>query len=842
MARLAAVSSRTLNVNRPVAFPAGLALAPAEPGTPGAAERAPARAEAGILDDPLELARFTRFSETADGRRSAESTLRIAGITCAACSGILEAALGRVDGVLEARVSAAAERAQVRWDPARTRPSALLAAIRGAGYDAVPDAAAPARELRRAEQRRMLWRLFVAWFCMMQVMMMATPSYVAAPGELADDLRRLLAWGGWVLTLPVMVFSAGSVFGGAWRALRQRRIGMDVPVALALAVAFVASTGAVFDPGGVFGHEVYFDSVTMFVAFLLGARWLEMRARHRAHETLESALAAMPPTALRETAAGGVERVSVQRLAPGDTVRVPLGESFPADGVLLEGATRADEALLSGESTPVDKPAGAPLVAGSGNLGAAVRMRVERVGADTRYERIVAMMRDAMTQRPASARLADRWAAPFLWAVLLLAAGSAAAWSLIDPARALAVAVAVLIVTCPCALSLAAPATLVAVAGGLARRGVLVQRLDAIEQFARVQQLFVDKTGTLTEDRLQLAAVRLAPDPSADGAAGPAPDEAPDSRSGGSADAAIDARQALCAAAALARWSTHPVARAIADADADEERAQAAAGAARTPATAAARAAADAGTMHEVRETAGVGIEGMDARGRRWQLGDPARLAAAAGAVWDLRWAGAARSLLVCDGRPLAAFELDEVLRPAAAEALRALGDEGVGLTLLSGDDPARVQALATRLGLHDAVGAARPEDKLEAVAAAQREGRFTAMVGDGVNDAPVLARADVSLAMGQGALVARAQADAVVVGGRWEAIVDLRRSARRAVRIVRQNFAWAALYNACGIPLAMAGWLPPWAAGLGMAASSLLVVGNALRAGASPPARASAS
>ncbi len=182
------------------------------------------------------------------------------------------------------------------------------------------------------------------------------------------------------------------------------------------------------------------------------------------------------------------------------------------------------------------------------------------------------------------------------------------------------------------------------------------------------------------------------------------------------------------------------------------------------------------------------------------------------------------------------------MLRPAAAEALRALGDEGVGLTLLSGDDPARVKALATRLGLHDAVGAARPEDKLEAVAAAQREGRFTAMVGDGVNDAPVLARADVSLAMGQGALVARAQADAVVVGGRWEAIVDLRRSARRAVRIVRQNFAWAALYNACGIPLAMAGWLPPWAAGLGMAASSLLVVGNALRAGASPPARASAS
>ncbi|MBI3156723.1 MAG: cation-translocating P-type ATPase [Burkholderiales bacterium] len=774
---------------------------------PGASAAAPVRLDTGILDDPLEFARFTRFIDNADGRRSAESTLRIAGITCAACSGILEAALARVDGVLEARVSAAAERAQVRWDPARTRPSALLAAIRAAGYDAVPDAAAPARELRRAEQRRMLWRLFVAWFCMMQVMMMATPAYVAGPGELAEDLRRLLAWGGWVLTLPVMVFSAGPFFGGAWRALRRRRIGMDVPVALALAVAFVASTAAAFDPGGLFGREVYFDSVTMFVALLLGARWLEMRARHRAHETLEAALAAMPAAALRETAAGGVERVSVQRLAPGDVLRVPLGESFPADGVLLEGATRADEALLSGESAPVDKRAGALLVAGSINLGAAVRMRVDRVGADTRHERIVAMMRDAVMQRPASARLADRWASPFLWAVLLLAALSAAAWSLIDPARALAVAVAVLIVTCPCALSLAAPATLVAAAGGLARRGVMVQRLDAIEQFARVQRLFVDKTGTLTEDRLRLAAVRLAP---------------------GGGVAAGEARHV---AAALARWSTHPVARALAGAD-DADAPAAAAAAVREPAARSASADGDAGAMREVRETAGVGIDGIESSGRRWQLGDPSRLAAAGATGWDLGWAGDARSLLLRDGRPVAAFEIDEVLRPGAADALSALRADGVEPALLSGDDPARVRALAARLGLHDAVGGASPGRKLDAVAAEQRAGRFTAMVGDGVNDAPVLARAEVSLAMGHGALVARAQADAVIVSGRWEAIVDLRRTARRAVRIVHQNFAWAALYNAAGIPLAMAGWLPPWAAGLGMAASSLLVVGNALRAG----------
>jgi Cu2+-exporting ATPase len=739
----------------------------------------PSAADTTVLDDPLEQERFSRWTVEPDGRRVAESALQVSGMTCAACAGIIEQALHGQDGVLDARVSAASQRAQVRWDPQRTRPSALIAAIRAAGYDAVPDAAAPARALRTAEGRRMLWRLFVAWFCAMQVMMLATPSYVAGAGDLAPDLRQLLNWGGWVLSLPVVLFSAGPFFRGALNALRQRRIGMDVPVALGLGVAFVASTGATFAPGGLFGHEVYFDSLTMFVSFLLGARYLEMRARHRANAELEASLAAMPPTALREDAGGELERVSVQRLRPSDIVRVPAGEAFPADGVLVEGATQADESLLTGESTPVAKEPGAALVAGSLNLGSPVRMRVERVGADTRFEAIVAMMRSAMTQRPAAARVADRWAGPFLWAVLLLAAGSAAAWSLIDPSQAVAVAVAVLIVTCPCALSLAAPAVLVAATGGLARRGVLVQRLDAIESLARMDRLFVDKTGTLTEDRLEVAGLRLAPD------------------SGWSAEAAWGV------AAGLARWSTHPVAAAIARAS-----------------------TALPAAVHDVQEVPGTGVSGLGGDGRRWTLGSPQALGAAAA------WIDPARSVLVCDGRPVAAFDLDEVLRPGVAHALTALKDEGIALTLLSGDAPERVLALASRLGLADATGGAGPADKLAAVASAQQAGQCVGMVGDGINDAPVLARADVSLAMGQGALVARAQADAVVMSGDWRDVLRAREVARRSVRIVRQNLTWAALYNAACIPLAMVGWLPPWAAGLGMALSSLVVVLNALRAG----------
>ena len=443
------------------------------------AHTAVADAPLAVLDDPIEQGRFTRWISGAQGERLAESSLQLGGLHCAACSGLIEQALQRVDGVRSAHVSAAAERATVCWDPARTGPAALIEAVRAAGYDAVPDAAAPARELRRKAHRQALWRLFVAAFCAMQVMMMATPSYVAGPGELAPDLRQLLNWGSWLLTLPVLLFASGPFFRGAWLVLRQGRIGMDVPVALGIAISFVASTAATFDPQGAFGSEVYFDSLTMFVSFLLGARYLELRARQGAAAALESALACLPEVAWRLLPDGSTEAVSVHRLRPGDGLRVPVGQAFPADGVLEQGSTLADESLLSGESAAVAKALGDALVAGSINRGSPVQMRVERVGADTRLEAVVSMMRSAMGQRPAAARLADRWAAPFLWTVLLLAAGSAAVWSVIDPSRALWVAVAVLIVTCPCALSLAAPAALVAGARGLARRGVLLQRLDA---------------------------------------------------------------------------------------------------------------------------------------------------------------------------------------------------------------------------------------------------------------------------------------------------------------------------------------------------------------------------
>ncbi len=741
---------------------------------------------------PPDAGRSTDLLTESHCVRAGEALLRLSGLHCAGCAAAVERALRGVVGVRDATVNAASQSARVWWDPARTGLPQVLDAVRGAGYGAAPDAVAEARELRRVESRAALWRAFVAAFCAMQVMMLAAPGYVADAGDIAPDLTRLLNWGGWLLTLPVLLFSAAPFFSGAWRSMRNRRIGMDVPVALGIGVTFVASSGAAFTPNGVFGAEVYFDSLTMFISFLLLGRWFEMRVRHRAAQALEAATGAMPETAWRIGRDGHAQSVPIDQLQVGDLLRVAVGEAFPADGEVLEGQSVADEALLSGESTPVQKAPGAAVVGGSINLGAPIVMRVERCGEDTRYEAIVGLMRDAATQRPASARWADRWAGPFLWAVLLLAGLGAAAWSFIDPSRAIWVAVSVLIVTCPCALSLATPSALLAAAQALARRGVLLRRLDAIEVLASMQRLFLDKTGTLTTQRPTLTRIERLPD-----------------------SEALNEAELLRLAASLAAWSRHPLSQALCDAAPPGQRSQ---------------------TWHDMREHAGAGVEAVDVLGRRWRLG-------------AARWAGDAanhalsgvsqaaddagpRVSLSREGVALARFTFGESLAEGAAQALSDLRADGVALTLLSGDATPRVQSLARRLGLEasQAIGAATPERKLLEVKTAQARGETVGMVGDGINDAPVLARANVSLAMGEGALLARANADAVIVSNRLGDVVLARALAKRTLRVIRQNIAWAATYNAVCVPLALFGWLPPWAAGLGMAASSLLVVGNSMR------------
>ncbi|MEY4712233.1 MAG: hypothetical protein RIS88_1683 [Pseudomonadota bacterium] len=740
-----------------------------------------------VLDERSEWPRFGRV--LADRPGSWESYLAIEGMHCAACTLAVEQALGRVAGVASVEVDGATATARVVWAEAACRPSQWFAALDAAGYAGMPagdllDAAPRARA-----QRRLLWQWLVAGFGMMQAMMYSVPLYLAAPGDISPDAERLLRWGAWMMTLPVLLFSCRPFFAGAWRDLSRRRIGMDVPVALGLTIAFAASTAATFDPAGPWGREVWYDSVTMFVFFLLSGRLLEQRLRARTAGALEALVRALPASVERQVA-DGWQRVPVHRLVVGDCVRVLAGEVIPADGCIEAGESRVHEALLTGEFAPLVRRAGDAVIAGSHNLSGTLTVRVQRLGADTRYAGIVALMERASLDKPRLARLADRIAGPFLWGVLAAAGAAAAvAWPT-GPAHALAVAVAVLVVTCPCALSLATPAATVAAAGALARRGVLVSRQQALEALAGADTVVFDKTGTLAQEGLALAGIRC--------------------RDGLRPDAALEA------AAALAGHSLHPVSRSL---------------------VAAAGGRAQGVQTRDVTEHPGEGLQGRIAsgplQGRRLRLGS----AAFCGVAW--RAGAISQAHLADEAGWLATFDLSESLRPDAASAVSQLRALGLNVRLLSGDRPAAVGRLARRAGIAHWDGGCSPEDKLARVRALQARGHRVVMVGDGMNDGPVLACADVSVAMGDGVPLAQARSDVVLQGARVGSVATLIAHARRTRRVVRQSLAWAAVYNGACVPLAVAGFMPAWLAGLGMAASSLLVVMNAARLASVPSPQA---
>ena len=731
-----------------------------------------------LLDDPQEWLRFSQLRAPSQWT----SHVVIDGMHCAACAFNIEDALKQVPGVQSAEVNASTHRARIVWSQEQVLPSGWMTAIERVGYTARPAADSSLREMRAAETRKALWRLGVAGFCMMQVMMYAYPTYSAREGDITPDALQLLHWAAWVLSLPVMLFSCGPFFGNAWRDLLHRRVSMDLPVALGMAITFVVSSAATFDPQGPFGQVVYFDSLTMFVFFLLTGRWLELRLRDRTAGALDALMNRLPDSVARRLPDGDFERVAVRRLAVGDVIQVLPGESFPVDGTVLEGQTLADEALLTGESRPQARQVGDAVVAGSHNLTAVVLVRVDRLGERTRFAQIVALMENAALQKPRLAQLADRIAKPFLWGVLLTAGSAAAWWWTVEPGRALMVAVSVLVVTCPCALSLATPAAMLAAAGALARRGVLVRELQAFEALAAVDTVIFDKTGTLTRDGQRIAQVYAA--------SGVSPDDA------------------LALAALLARHSLHPLSRALV--------------------AAAASVTASEASLQAVQEVVGRGLRATDATGAELRLGSWAFCAEVATDIAPQ--AQDAQVHLVQGGHWLASWALSEDVREDAQETVAALRSLGLNVQILSGDRPVAVQQVAQQLDVAQAQGGCTPQDKLEVLRQAQQQGHKVLMVGDGLNDGPVLAGAHVSIALGQAVPLTQASTDLVLLGERLGAVADAVVLARQTLRVVRQNLLWAAFYNAVCVPLAWMGWLSPWLAGLGMALSSLLVVLNAWR------------
>lgn len=752
-------------------------------GGAGALHQAPAVSGLGLLDDEQEWKAFSR--PLAQQAGCWESNVLIEGMHCAACALTIEEALRGVPGVRDVEVSSGSHRAKVVWESQAVTPSGWMQAVHEAGYRALPANDAFARERRLAESRKALWRMMVAGLCMMQVMMYAYPAYVAQPGDLSAEMEQLLRWASWVLTLPVIFFSCGPFFSSAWRDVLHRRVSMDLPVALGMLITFLVSSAGTFDPAGIFGHEVFFDSLTMFVFFLLAGRWLELRLRDKTAGALETLMNRLPDSVLRLKPDGQFERVPVRRLQVGDVIRVLPGEAFPADGVLLQGHTSVDEALLTGESRPLTRQVGDEVISGSHNLSAMVQMRVDRVGAQTRFAQIVNLMESASTSKPSLARLADTIAKPFLIAVLIAAGLSCAYWWQTDPERALMVAVSVLIVTCPCALSLATPAAMLSAAGALARRGVLVRRLDAFESLAGVDTVLFDKTGTLTRDAMVVNQVHV--------------------REG------VTQEMALTLAAALAQHSLHPLSRALV----------LAAGPANT---------SGQWLVAQVTEQAGQGISArVSAQGEVEPILS-VRLGSASFCGVVPANASALQVHLSDDAGWFASFEFQEDIRQDALETVAALQRAGIRVHLLSGDASEAAHRVAYKVGITEARGNCSPQDKLDFLRAAQKHGHKVAVVGDGLNDGPVLAGAHVSFAFGQAVPLAQAQADFLVSGGRLTNVADALLLSRRTLGIVRQNLSWAAIYNAVCVPLAVFGLLPAWLAGLGMACSSLLVVLNALR------------
>ncbi|MGV1046550.1 heavy metal translocating P-type ATPase [Limnohabitans sp.] len=740
-----------------------------------------------LLDDPQEWAAFSLPEKNQAGCWS--SSVVFEGMHCAACAITLEDALRAVPGVGAVQINAASHRGRIVWSPELTRPSEWMRSVERFGYKAIPANDAHAHERRRQEGRRMVWRLAVAALCMMQVMMYATPVYVTEPGDITPEMVHLLRWASWVLSLPVVFFSCTPFLRSAWRDLRHRQVSMDLPVALGMVVTFVVSSIGTFEPTGPFGAEVYFDSLTMFVFFLLTGRWLELRMRDRTAGALEAVLNRLPDSVRKRMPDGLWALISIRRLAVGDVIEVLPGEALAGDGLVLAGQTQVDEALLTGESSPLSRQAGDRVIAGSHNLSGTIEVKIEQVGASTRYAQIVSLMESASLSKPSMALLVDRWAKPFLLAILLVSLASAIYWWPTDPAHALMVAVAVLIVTCPCALSLATPAAMLASAGALARGGVLVRRLEALQNLATLDTVIFDKTGTLTRDAFEVANIHTR--------------------------AGTSQAQALQWAATLARHSLHPVSRALWS----EARQRALAeGSLSTLESEAAQA---------VSEKVGQGVSGLlTVSGRAV----PLRLGSAAYCQAPVYEGVHLQVSLADDAGWIATFELAEELRSEAPGVVAALKHLGLQLKVLSGDAQSAVTQVASLVGIDDARGACSPQDKLQAVQAWQALGHRVAMVGDGLNDGPVLAGADVSFALGQAVPLAQSKADFVLMGGQLHALVQTLVRSRQTLRIVKQNLVWAAVYNAACIPLALLGWLPAWAAGLGMALSSLLVVLNALR------------
>lgn len=725
--------------------------------------------------------------ELDDKQSLRQANLLLEGISCAACSWLIETHLKKNPAVKSVAINITSHRCTLVWDASQQALSGLLAALAEIGYRACPATDEKHQELVKKENRLALFRLGIAGFAMMQTVMVAVGMYTGA----TDTWLTFLRWLSMLIATPVVFFSCWPFYKSAYRSLKSRQLVMDVPVALAISLAYVASCWAtIFDVG-----EVYFESVSMFAFFLLLGRYIEMRARHRNRLAFGNLAQLMPLSACcliddpQDGSRQTQQQVPLKALRAGDRVLVKAGETFPCDGLVETGESRVVEAILTGESAPVLKQPGDSVIGGTLNSDSALVISVTATGAATQLSAIERLAGQAADEKPAQVTIADRIARFFIARLLIICACVFAFWLWYDSARALWVTLSVLVVTCPCALALAMPAALSAATANLRKQGFLVARGHVIESLTEINRVIFDKTGTLTKGKFAVEQLRLCAEPERTPIA--------------------DDDHYLAIAAALEAASTHPLAAAF-------------------------KPWAGRYQALQAKQVTAAGVEGV-VNDVHYRLGavDFVQQGFAQPVMKSRLMLPDDEKLWVLLGDeqgPLAWIALADEVRAGAADLINDLHRAGVAVELLSGDQSGAVAKLAQQLNIEAFTSAAKPDDKLARLREAQQRGDKVLMLGDGINDVPILSGADISVAMASASDLAQTRADSVLLNDNLGVLYNAILLARRTRRIIKQNLRFSLTYNLLAVPLAAAGLVPPYIAAIGMTMSSLIVIFNSLR------------
>lgn len=692
--------------------------------------------------------------------------LTVEGITCAACGWLIEKQLARVNGIEKIAVNVQARRAVVTWDQNQLSLSQLLAALKKIGYTAMPFQPDQHEASYKKEDKAFLKKLGLAGLMTMQVMMLMAGLYFDLFGNIEAETRQYFFWVALVLTTPVVLYSGSVFYVGALKALSARTVNMDVPVTIAVFGTYIAGIKATLLETG----EVYFESICMFIFLLLLSRYLEHRSRHRAAEISANMTQFVPVSASRIDANGQLSTCLAKQLSVDDVVIVKPGETVPIDGTVTDGNSSVDESMLSGEFEPVKKQTGDTVFGGTVNQAGTLTVRVTKILKHALVNQIIRLQAEAMGAKPRVAQMADQFSRYFVVAVLLVSGVTFAYWYINDSPDAFWITIAVLVATCPCALGLATPSALTCAMANLNRHGILLKRADALEQINTIDTVALDKTGTLTYGEFSIV-------------------------NQWHADTA-SVEKNLVLAATLESRSEHPIAAAFRRSDV-------------LPA-------------ESVEVTVGAGMEGV-IQGQRYYIGARHFCPHDTGDI-EID----ANVFLFTEQAVIAAFQVSDKLRSDAAETLQSLAPRK--LILLSGDTQSNVDALTQSLPIDEALGGCSPEQKFKHVQTLQQQHHKIMMLGDGINDAPVLANADVSVAVGGATDVARTAADVILLGDKLLSLTTLFSLSLRTRRKIIQNMAWALGYNIVILPFAVSGWLSPWMAVVGMSLSSIIVVTNSTR------------